>query len=195
MKTVLIIIGSLVSIVAIAQVMSTKSTNDTETHRYKVLKTIDNVEIRKYEKAIFTSVDLNSDSYKEVSRKGFRVLAGYIFGGNEENEKIAMTSPVTMSIDKTSEMRFMVPSNLSLTDLPKPNDSAIEFVEENEKTMAAIEFSGWANDEKIEFYKQELIKVLETNGITHKGNFSYLGYNPPYEVINRRNEIVVEVLG
>ena len=129
MKTVLIIIGSLVSIVAIAQVMSTKSTNDTETHRYKVLKTIDNVEIRKYEKAIFTSVDLNSDSYKEVSRKGFRVLAGYIFGGNEENEKIAMTSPVTMSIDKTSEMRFMVPSNLSLTDLPKPNDSAIEFVD------------------------------------------------------------------
>jgi len=106
-----------------------------------------------------------------------------------------MTSPVTMSIDSTSEMRFMVPSTLKLKDLPKPNDSSIEFIEEKERTMAAIEFSGWANDEKIEFYKKELIKVLEANNIKHKGNFSYLGYNPPYEVVNRRNEIVVEILG
>ena len=59
--------------------------------------------------------------------------------------------------------------------------------------MAAIRFSGGANDEKIESYTQELKTLLEKEGIEHLNNFSYLGYNPPYELTNRRNEIVVEV--
>jgi hypothetical protein len=30
--------------------------------------------------------------------------------------------------------------------------------------------------------------------LQHNNHFSYLGYNPPYEMINRRNEIVVELI-
>lgn len=193
MKLTLIIISSLIAITAIAQFTISKSTSDTEQHKYKVLKKIDDIEIRKYEKALFTKVDMNSNSYRAVSRNGFRVLAGYIFGDNERNQKIAMTSPVTMTLDSVSEMRFMVPSNMKKKNLPEPNNKDIEFIEEDSKIMAAIQFSGWANDEKIERYKSKLIKELELNNITHKGNFSYLGYNPPYEVVNRRNEIVVEL--
>ena len=39
---------------------------------------------------------INSDAktYRDLSGPGFRKLAGYIFGGNEANAKISMTSPV-----------------------------------------------------------------------------------------------------
>jgi hypothetical protein len=35
---------------------------------------------------------------------------------------------------------------------------------------------------------------LEKHNLTHTGKFSYLGYNPPFEVINRRNEVAVELI-
>jgi hypothetical protein len=41
----------------------------------------------------------STKKFKEASSQGFSILAGYIFGGNKENEKIAMTSPVTMSLE------------------------------------------------------------------------------------------------
>jgi hypothetical protein len=59
--------------------------------------------------------------------------------------------------------------------------------------MAAIRFGGWASDEKIEAHKKELASVLQANNIKYKGNFCYLGYNPPYKILNRKNEIIVEV--
>jgi hypothetical protein len=29
--------------------------------------------------------------------------------------------------------------------------------------------------------------------LEHKENFEYLGYNPPYQMINRKNEVLVEL--
>jgi len=171
-----------------------KSTRDTEQHKYSVLKTFDGFEVRKYESALFSSVKLNADTYDKVSGTGFRMLAGYIFGGNETNEKIAMTSPVTMEIDDSSKMSFMVPAGIDLENLPAPNNKQIYFERKEEKIMAAISFGGWADDQKIEKYKLMLIAELEKNNLAHTGKFAYLGYNPPFEVINRRNEVVVELI-
>ena len=77
--------------------------------------------------------------------------------------------------------------------LPKPDQSLIEFKEEPAKTVAAISFNGWANDKKIEKFKQELKSALEAEGITYSDRFYFLGYNAPYEVFNRKNEVIVEL--
>jgi hypothetical protein len=90
-------------------------------------------------------------------------------------------------------MMFMVPKKLKKETLPKPDQSQIEFREEPAKTVAAISFGGWANDEKIEKYKQKLISALDAEGITYTNRFYFLGYNPPYEVFNRKNEIIVQL--
>jgi hypothetical protein len=178
----------------ITQAFVSKSTKKTEQHAYKVLKVYEQFEIRKYQPAIFSSVKLASKSYKESSGAGFRVLAGYIFGDNKKSEKIAMTTPVVMELGDSTKMSFMVPKGYTLEQLPQPSNSNIVFEKQDEKIIAAIRFDGWASDEKIKHYATLLIEALAKEGIQHNSKFSYLGYNPPYELINRRNEVVVELM-
>ena len=194
MKIVIIIISISVSTIAIAQIYLSRSTQQTEQHSYKVIKKFDKFEIRKYDAALFSSVKLNQKGYKESSSEGFRILAGYIFGDNETKEKIAMTSPVVMELGDTSKMMFMVPKNYNLKNLPNPKNSKIVFEKEEEKIIAAIRFDGWADDEKIEKYRSVLMNELVKEKLSYINKFSFLGYNPPYEVMNRRNEIVVELI-
>lgn len=193
MKIVIIIVSILLLIV-IVQIYLSRSTKLTEQHNYKVIKKFDKFEIRKYDAALFSSVKLNKKGYKESSSEGFRILAGYIFGDNDAKEKIAMTSPVVMELGDSSKMMFMVPKNYNLKNLPNPNNSKIVFEKEEVKIIAAIRFDGWADDEKIEKYKTILMNELANEKLNFINKFSFLGYNPPYEVMNRRNEIVVELI-
>ena len=184
----------LVALLVISQSFVLFSVSKIEKHKYQVLKEFDDFEVRKYESALFSSVLMNEKSYDQTASSGFRVLAGYIFGGNERGEKIAMTSPVTMELGDSTKMSFMVPSNYTEKDLPKPKNGQIFFERREGAIMAAIRFGGWASDERIEKYKMKLIQLLEKQDIRYTGKFSYLGYNPPYALIARRNEIVVELL-
>jgi uncharacterized protein YxeA len=195
MKVVLIVVVTLLVLFIIGQLWISLSSKNIEQHSYKVVENFDeeNVEIREYESANFAYVTMPASSYEESSSKGFRMLAGYIFGGNETGEKIAMTSPVKMTMEDSVTMQFMVPERYSLEDLPTPESTAVRFKKEEGKTMAAIRFGGWASDKKIEEHSSKLRDFLEQEGITHLDNFSYLGYNPPYQLFNRRNEVVVEV--
>jgi hypothetical protein len=164
-----------------------------ERYPYVVIKKYKQIEIRNYETTLFTSVKLSTKGYKSSASKGFSILAGYIFGNNERKEKISMTSPVSMSLEDSTTMMFMVPKKFNKDMLPKPNQSGIEFKEEPAKTVAAIGFGGWANDAKIEKYKQQLKVALDAEGIKYSNRFYFFGYNAPFEVFNRKNEIIVEL--
>jgi hypothetical protein len=193
MKTFLIITVAIFAIIFVSQAFVMSSSSDIEQHPYVVLERFEDFEIRQYAPALFSSVKMDANSYESTSSSGFRVLAGYIFGGNEESKSIAMTSPVRMEIGDSSKMSFMVPKAYTVETLPKPNNSKIYFESDSQKVMAAIEFGGWANDDKIKTYQEKLDELLTQKGYKHKGNFAYLGYNPPYQILNRRNEIVVEL--
>ncbi len=193
MRLVSIISLTFLIVFVVAQVVSGRSTKNTEEHGYTVLKKYKDFEVRKYKPALFSYTVMKSETYKSNSGTGFRRLAGYIFGGNENQQKIAMTSPVTMDMDDSVTMKFKIPEGMKLEDLPKPDNANVKFKAEPEKIVAAIQFGGWSTDEKIETYTNKLKSLLDENGIEYKGGFSYLGYNPPYEMANRRNEIVVEI--
>jgi len=193
MQILLILLGVILIAFVVTQLFAFNSQSNIETYPYVVDKKYDTFEIRSYQATLFTSVKLSTKGYKNSSRKGFSILAGYIFGNNERNEKISMTSPVTMSLEDSMTMMFMVPKQLKKEMLPKPDQSLIEFKEEPAKTVAAINFNGWANDKKIEKFKQKLISALDAEGITYSDRFYFLGYNAPYEVFNRKNEVIVEL--
>ena len=145
--------------------MALKSQKNIESYPYSVIESHENFEIRMYESALFTSVTLNDSTYKEASGKGFSILAGYIFGDNERDQKISMTSPVAMSLEDSITMMFMVPKELKKDSLPRPSERAIEFVEAPPRKVAAISFGGWANDRKIKKYRELLVRSLEKKAL------------------------------
>jgi len=193
MKILLIILGVILALIVIVQVFAFNGRKNIESYSYQVVKKYKDFEIRNYEASLFTTVKLSSKGYKDTSRKGFSILAGYIFGDNDKNKKIAMTSPVAMSLEDSATMMFMVPREFDKKTLPKPNQSQINFVEEPAKKIAAISFTGWANEEKIAKYQKKLKLILETENISYTNQFYFFGYNPPYEIFNRKNEVIVEL--
>jgi hypothetical protein len=193
MKILFIVLGVVALLFILFQLYFINSQKNIEKYPYKVVKNYDDFEVRIYEASLFTSVKLSNKTYKETSSQGFSILAGYIFGGNNKNEKIAMTSPVAMTIDDATTMMFLVPKKYTKETLPKPDNGNIEFTEMPAKKVAAISFSGWANDDKIKGYKEKLMAALDKNGIKYTNNFYFLGYNAPFELLNRKNEVIVEL--
>lgn len=194
MKNILVILT--ISILSIVLLQSfTTMASKTEEQKYSVVRKYREFEIRFYPSATFATITSNAKTYKELSGPGFQKLAGYIFGGNEANLKISMTKPVQMEInDSASKMSFMMPSAYEKENLPKPNDQGVIIKNTEEEYVAALRFGGYASDEDLKFYSQMLAKLLEENGINPVGHYRFLGYNPPFQFIGRRNEIIVSVV-
>ena len=147
------------------------------------------IEIRAYAPRIMAVTGMNEDS-----DSGFRVLAGYIFGGNAEEQKIAMTAPVQQTMAGEKEMAFMMPAEYALRDLPQPEDQRVSFREAPAYTAAVIQFSGWASAEKADENWQQLQRFLIAEGIDITGEPTLNQYNPPWTLpFMRRNEIIVPV--
>jgi len=194
MKIFSIILIIVLILFVVSQIWAQRQVSGIETYPYRVVKTYDGFEVRTYERANFIYVTMDARSYSESSSKGFRMLAGYIFGGNDRQQKIAMTSPVVMEMDSDVTMKFLVPAQYKMDELPKPENVEVRFATEQERTVVAITFGGFANDEKILAQKDELFKRLAAVGIQHTGQWSFLGYDPPFKMFGRKNEVVVEVL-
>jgi hypothetical protein len=159
--------------------------------QYIILKKIDNIEIRKYRE----SVNASYYSEEKAERNNyFRNLAAYIFGDNTENASIDMTSPVTMKLYGNKEMIFRMPSNYTLDNLPKAKNPKINFMTIASCTKAAIQYSGYSNKNIEEKKIQELKNILERENIKHDNKFELLVYNSPFEILNRRNEITINII-
>ncbi len=170
------------------------SVSSIETQKYRVVKKEDGFEIRFYPKATFATIRSNGTNYKQIASSGFRKLAGYIFGGNDQNKSIAMTAPVRMEMsEKGSAMSFVMPEKYDMATLPKPKDATVEIKQSEEVYAAVIAFGGYANDEKINDYTNKLVDLLQKKNIKIIGGFNFLGYNAPYDFIGRKNEISIPI--
>jgi hypothetical protein len=54
-----------------------------------------------------------------------------------------------------------------------------------------IQFGGFGSNESINEHKKMLENDLKKKGLSYYGNFRYLGYNPPYQLFGRKNEVIV----
>ena len=174
----------------LASVMTTQAI-DIEEPVYQVEKAweAEQIEIRAYAPRVMAVTGMTEDS-----DSGFRVLAGYIFGGNAAEQKIAMTAPVQQSMAGEKEMAFMIPAEYALEDLPEPEDQRVSFREAPAYTAAVIQFSGWASADKADENWQQLRQFLIAEGIDITGEPTLNQYNPPWTLpFMRRNEIIVPV--
>jgi hypothetical protein len=195
MKVFLISIAVLFVCLIILQSYTFMSVERTEQQKYTVIREGNGFEIRYYPSATIATVQSAARSYKELAGPGFRTLAGYIFGGNSSGQKIAMTTPVQMNIrDSASTMSFVMPAAYNQENLPKPNDPQIRISQTDPEYVAAIRFGGFANDKDMKDQAEKLYKLLQEQGIETCGTYRFLGYNPPYQLVGRRNEIIVPVI-
>jgi hypothetical protein len=194
MKYFIVILAVVILIVFLFNSFIIMPTHKTEEQKYSLVHKYKDFEIRFYPSATIATINSDAKTYRELSGPGFQKLAGYIFGGNEANKKISMTTPVQMDInDSVSTMSFVMPSAYSKENLPKPNDPNVLIKNTADEYVAVIRFGGYASDEDLKFYSEKLQNLLKENGITPVGNYRFLGYNPPFQFIGRRNEIIVAV--
>lgn len=194
MKIAWIIAGALALLVAVFQIAVAVSTARTECQRYRLVKRQGAIEIRFYPEAVMASVASPSSTYRGSANRSFGRLAAYIFGGNRDSEKIAMTAPVHMELAPGgSTMSFVMPERYGLDDLPRPNDSVVELRRTSAEYVAALRFGGFVSDAAIQARSEELVRALDALGIRRRGSVRFLGYNPPFQWFRRRNEVIVGV--
>ena len=177
----------------LSQFFMAYQSNKIETPKYTVLKSYDDFELRQYGSMILAQTVMQSASYENTSNQGFRTVASYIFGGNDENKKIAMTAPVIMEMGDDTKMSFVMPKEHSIESLPEPSSEEVKILKVSPKKYAVITFPGYANNKKIDKYAKKLLKSIKSEGLETVGNVKFMGYNAPWQVIGRKNEIAVEV--
>ncbi|MDI9320586.1 MAG: heme-binding protein [Phycisphaerales bacterium] len=192
MKIWLICIGIVLLLFILFQSYTSMAINKTENQAYQLIRIEENFEIRYYPAALMAKINSTSKSYKDLGSTGFRKLAQYIFGGNSANKQIAMTAPVHMEIgDSISSMAFVMPAHFHKDDLPQPNNADIMIETSAPEYVAVLQFGGFANTAIIHKHQAMLETALKLKGIRYHGHFRFLGYNPPYQLFGRRNEVVV----
>ena len=170
MKTFLISALIIITIIILFQSFMMVSVKKTEEQKYSVVLKDQNFEIRFYPTATLATISSDAKTYKELSGSGFRKLAGYIFGGNEDGTQIAMTSPVHMDVNDTlSTMSFVMPSSFNKENLPKPNDSGVQLKTTDDEYVAVVSFGGFASDQDLKSYSGKLLTILKEKGIMPYG--------------------------
>ncbi|MEX1132562.1 MAG: heme-binding protein [Flavobacteriales bacterium] len=193
MRILLIIMAVLVVLFTISQIYGPMF-GGTEEQAYSVVQRYDELEIRHYPQALMASVDVPDSAYRSASGTGFRRLAGYIFGDNETGEKIAMTAPVHMGMEEGSmRMSFVMPAERAQEPMPDPVDSGVQLHVAAEEFVAVLRFGGFLRDAEMTDMKAKLLAELERNGLVPIGPVRFLGYDPPWQLVGRRNEVVVPV--
>ena len=140
-----------------------------------------------YQKASVSIDNMSSSNGK------FGILANYIFGGNQDEVQISMTSPVIYQLDSSSTFSFIMPESWLGKELPKPNNDNIFFDVVKNQYVAVLEFGGYAKQEICERKHREMREVLQDLGIKISDSYSVAVYQAPYQVLNRKNEIWIEL--
>lgn len=163
-----------------------------------------NIELRRYETALVASVRVKSDSWRSAANAAFQPLANYIFGQNQRNEKIGMTTPVTTHQIETPtgeiafEVRFFMPNRYEMDSLPQPQNGYIQLTKLEEVTFAAIRFNGAANGagatQNFAKHETKLRTILGQAGLTPQSEAHYAVYNGPWTPnLLRRNEVLIAI--
>ena len=138
--------------------------------------------------------------------EGFRLIAGYIFGGNAASAQIAMTAPVaqatggeqiamTAPVAQQSSaagwrIQFFMPAKYDLATLPKPKDARVKLVQLPPQTFAVLAFSGSRSPAAVTLKQKQLADKLNQASWTSAGEPQAWFYDPPWTLpFMRLNEV------
>lgn len=180
----------------------------TEEPRFEVIGQQGAVEIRRYAPRLAAETTIAGGTEEAARSEGFRRLAGFIFGANRGQAKIAMTAPVAQAAERIAmtapvvqeaaaegwTIRFFMPAKYTQESLPQPEDARVRIVEVPGATMAVLRYSGVPNAAAAARQRAALLAALEEGPWQAAGAAEDWFYDPPWTLPPlRRNEAVVPV--
>ncbi|PKD37781.1 heme-binding protein [Methylomonas sp. Kb3] len=177
--------------------------------QYQLLSEQGDVQIRQYPPLLIAETVIDAD-YAEAGNIGFNRLAGYIFGGNQQKQQMAMTAPVfrenagehiamtapvlQQAVDNKWTMAFVMPDGYSLETLPTPIDPQVTIKALPTKKVAVLRYSGSLTLEKINEKSRLLMAWIEQQQLTALSAARSAAYDPPWTLpALRRNEIHIDI--
>lgn len=184
-----------------------------EEPKYTLLSATGDYEIREYASYIIAETTISgAENRDEAARKGFPIIAGYIFGDNTKKDRIAMTVPVNTEEDTSEKIAmtapvntekiamtvpvntqeeagsgaykisFVMPSKYTLETLPEPNDKRVELREVPARKVAVRTFSWTTTESAFKKHEAELLEALRRDGVETVGAVNVARYNTPWTI-------------
>jgi hypothetical protein len=181
------------------------STQATEEPSYQVIRKIADVELRQYEGYAVAEVVVPGPA-SEAGGQAFPILAGYIFGKNKGERKLAMTAPVTQTVvpvklEMTAPVtqavapggflvQFVLPKGVTAATAPEPLDARVVLRDVLPVQIAVIRYSGLWSESNYTEHLDKLKAVLQAEKLVWAAEPVYARYNAPFTPwFLRRNEI------
>jgi len=193
-----------------------------EEPKYQVTQVDGAFEVRTYAQILIAETFVDGDM-DEASNKGFRLIADYIFGNNQSpnsnaSSKIAMTAPVSMepvptkiamtapvtiepqsmttSVQAAKRWRihFVMPSQYTLANIPKPKNEAVTLKEVPSKHFVVHSYTGFNTLSRVQSKTDEAMEWASSKSLKVIGTPQLSRYDPPWTLpMFRRNEIMLEI--
>jgi hypothetical protein len=172
---------------------------------YTVERKLGEVEIRAYAPYVVAEVVVPGPA-DSAGNRAFPLLAGYIFGRNKGERKMAMTAPVTqtaapMKMEMTAPVtqtaaeggyvvQFVLPREVTIDRAPEPLDPRVKVREVPAARWATITFSGLWSPDNYERHLAQLREGVAGAGLQVQGDPMWSRYDAPWKPwFLRRNEI------
>lgn len=176
---------------------------------HETVRDIAGVEVRQYAPYTVAEVTVPGPA-EEAGNQAFPILAGYIFGKNQGERKLAMTAPVTqtavpvkmpMTAPVTQTVaaggflvRFVLPKGVTSANAPVPLDARVVLRDVAAHRVAVIRYSGFWSASNDNEHLGKLQAALRAAGIEWTGEPVIARYDAPFKPwFMRRNEIWLNV--
>lgn len=177
--------------------------HDLDCPRYTVVaqNATANVEIRRYQSAQWVSTNVTGMSFDTAQYTGFNRLFKYIGGANEKNMKVKMAAPVLVDIypgqgpscNSTFVVSFFIDFDLQ-GKAPAPTEGDTYLRVAPEMTVGVRSFPGYAVWSNTQPEFTALAASLAANGTkVDPSHEIFAGYDAPFRVIGRHNEVMFVV--
>jgi hypothetical protein len=159
----------------------------TETPDYKVLEQDGKFEVRQYPALTLVRTASGDGDFMRLFR--------YISGGNEAEQKIAMTAPVLMKHEGDGTgMSFIVPKDVAKGKVPAPKDAAVVMDDLPAGRFAVYRYSGGRNEANEQEALGKLRDWVAQQDLEVTGEPLFGYYDPPWiPPFMRRNEVMWRV--
>lgn len=177
----------------------------TEEPPYQVVRQLAGIEVRQYAAYSVAEV-IVPGPVAEAGGQAFPILAGYIFGKNKGDKKLAMTAPVTQAavpikLEMTAPVtqaavpegfvvQFVLPKGVTAQSAPEPLDARVQLRDVLPSEVAVIRYSGFWSASNYDEHLAALRAALRAANMAWTGEPVYSRYNAPFTPwFMRRNEI------